>query len=72
MDGLIITVVQGSNLEMVAQAIVNAANSLGVMGGGVATGGVYARASVDVFPRSPVEYDPVILKVRCPCVAPNP
>jgi O-acetyl-ADP-ribose deacetylase (regulator of RNase III) len=33
-----ITVVQGSILEVEAQVIVNAANSLGVMGGGVAGG----------------------------------
>jgi len=38
-----ITVVQGSILEADAQAIVNAANSLGVMGGGVA--GVIRRAA---------------------------
>src|SRR5881628_2201287 len=38
-----ITVVQGSILEVEAQAIVNAANSLGFMGGGVA--GVIKRAA---------------------------
>jgi O-acetyl-ADP-ribose deacetylase (regulator of RNase III) len=38
-----ITVIQGSILEVEAQAIVNAANSLGVMGGGVA--GVIRRAA---------------------------
>ena len=34
--GLHITIVQGSILEVEAQVIVNAANSLGIMGGGVA------------------------------------
>lgn len=43
MGSLHITVVQGSILEAEAQAIVNAANSLGVMGGGVA--GVIRRAA---------------------------
>ena len=38
-----ITVVHGSILEVDAQAIVNAANSLGIMGGGVA--GVIKRAA---------------------------
>ena len=36
MPGLAITIIQGSILEVEAQVIVNAANSLGVMGGGVA------------------------------------
>lgn len=40
---LTITVVQGSILEVEAQVIVNAANSLGIMGGGVA--GVIRRAA---------------------------
>lgn len=35
-ESLQITIVQGSILEVDAQAIVNAANSLGIMGGGVA------------------------------------
>jgi len=43
MKKLEISVVQGSILEVEAQAIVNAANSLGVMGGGVA--GVIRRAA---------------------------
>ncbi|HEV8540113.1 MAG TPA: macro domain-containing protein, partial [Nitrospiraceae bacterium] len=38
-----ITVVQGSILDVEAEAIVNAANSLGIMGGGVA--GVIKRAA---------------------------
>lgn len=38
-----ITVIQGSILEVEAQVIVNAANSLGIMGGGVA--GVIKRAA---------------------------
>jgi O-acetyl-ADP-ribose deacetylase (regulator of RNase III) len=42
-DPLQITVVQGSILEVETQAIVNAANSLGIMGGGVA--GVIKRAA---------------------------
>jgi len=43
MPGLMITVIQGSILEVDAQVIVNAANSLGIMGGGVA--GVIRRAA---------------------------
>ncbi len=42
-ERLQITVVQGSILEADAQVIVNAANSLGIMGGGVA--GVIKRAA---------------------------
>ena len=42
-DRLQVSVVQGSILEVDAQAIVNAANSLGFMGGGVA--GVIRRAA---------------------------
>lgn len=42
-QGIHITVVQGSILEAEAQGIVNAANSLGIMGGGVA--GVIRRAA---------------------------
>ncbi len=42
-DSIEITVLQGSILEVEAQAIVNAANSLGIMGGGVA--GVIRRAA---------------------------
>lgn len=42
-DRLCITVVHGSILEVEAEAIVNAANSLGIMGGGVA--GVIKRAA---------------------------
>lgn len=42
-QGIIITIVQGSILEAEAEAIVNAANSLGFMGGGVA--GVIKRAA---------------------------
>jgi len=42
-DPLQITVVQGSILEVETQVIVNAANSLGIMGGGVA--GVIKRAA---------------------------
>lgn len=38
-----VTVIQGNILEVDAQAIVNAANSLGIMGGGVA--GVIKRAA---------------------------
>jgi O-acetyl-ADP-ribose deacetylase (regulator of RNase III) len=43
MRGLKVEVVQGSILEVRADAIVNAANSLGIMGGGVA--GVIKRAA---------------------------
>ena len=38
-----ITVVQGSILEVEAQVIVNAANSLGIMGGGVGGGAQVER-----------------------------
>lgn len=43
MSGVRISIAQGSILEVDAQAIVNAANSLGVMGGGVA--GVIRRVA---------------------------
>jgi len=52
-----ITVVQGSILEADAQVIVNAANSLGLMGGGVA--GVIKRAAGAEVEREAVKDAPI-------------
>jgi len=52
-----ITVVQGSILDADAQAIVNAANSLGLMGGGVA--GVIKRAAGAEVEREAVKDAPI-------------
>jgi O-acetyl-ADP-ribose deacetylase (regulator of RNase III) len=52
-----ITVVQGSILEVQAQVIVNAANSLGIMGGGVA--GVIKRAAGVEVEREAVAQAPI-------------
>ncbi|OGX07919.1 MAG: O-acetyl-ADP-ribose deacetylase [Nitrospirae bacterium RIFCSPLOWO2_12_FULL_63_8] len=56
-SSLLITIVQGSILEAEAQVIVNAANSLGLMGGGVA--GVIKRAAGAEVEREAVHDAPI-------------